>query len=112
MKLGAYTACLHDRSLPESLKILAELGLTSAEYRALSRDLTWIHHLAGSYYMGISDADARAGETAKTTAHASESTRTAANRRRTKRRDARTESMWRCARTARSQVFSELRPWK
>src|SRR6201999_2609041 len=34
MKLGAYTACLHDRSLPESLKILAELGLTSAEINA------------------------------------------------------------------------------
>jgi sugar phosphate isomerase/epimerase len=31
MKLGAYTACLHDRSLPEALKILRELGLTSAE---------------------------------------------------------------------------------
>jgi sugar phosphate isomerase/epimerase len=31
MKLGAYTACLHDRSLDETLKILAELGLTSAE---------------------------------------------------------------------------------
>ena len=28
MKLGAYTACLHDRSLPETLKILGELGLT------------------------------------------------------------------------------------
>jgi sugar phosphate isomerase/epimerase len=31
MKLGAYTACLHDRSLDETLKILGELGLTSAE---------------------------------------------------------------------------------
>jgi len=31
MRLGAYTACLHDRSLDESLKILGELGLTSAE---------------------------------------------------------------------------------
>jgi sugar phosphate isomerase/epimerase len=31
MKLGAYTACLHDRPLPETLKILGELGLTSAE---------------------------------------------------------------------------------
>ncbi|HEY7042583.1 MAG TPA: sugar phosphate isomerase/epimerase [Nocardioidaceae bacterium] len=34
MKLGAYTACLHDRSLQEALKILSELGLTSAEINA------------------------------------------------------------------------------
>jgi sugar phosphate isomerase/epimerase len=34
MKLGAYTACLHDRSLPETLKILPEMGLTSAEINA------------------------------------------------------------------------------
>jgi sugar phosphate isomerase/epimerase len=34
MKLGAYTACLHDRPLPETLKILAELGLTGAEINA------------------------------------------------------------------------------
>ena len=26
MKLGAYTACLHDRSLPETLKILQEMA--------------------------------------------------------------------------------------
>ena len=31
MKLGAYTACLHDKPLPEALKILADLGLDSAE---------------------------------------------------------------------------------
>jgi sugar phosphate isomerase/epimerase len=31
MKLGAYTAVLHDRSLPETLRILGELGLTGAE---------------------------------------------------------------------------------
>jgi sugar phosphate isomerase/epimerase len=31
MKLGAYTACLHDRPLPEALRILADLGLESAE---------------------------------------------------------------------------------
>ena len=31
MKLGAYTACLHDRPLAEALTILAGLGLTSAE---------------------------------------------------------------------------------
>ena len=34
MKLGAYTACLHDRSLPGTLKILQEMGLTSAEINA------------------------------------------------------------------------------
>jgi len=34
MKLGAYTACLHDRSLPEALKILREMDLTSAEINA------------------------------------------------------------------------------
>jgi sugar phosphate isomerase/epimerase len=34
MKLGAYTACLHDRSLPGTLKILQEFGLTSAEINA------------------------------------------------------------------------------
>ena len=31
MKLGAYTACLHDKPLPEALKTLASLGLESAE---------------------------------------------------------------------------------
>src|SRR3954471_8856108 len=31
MKLGAYTACLHDRPLDETLRILRDLGLTSAE---------------------------------------------------------------------------------
>jgi sugar phosphate isomerase/epimerase len=31
MELGAYTAVLHDRSLPETLKVLGDLGLTSAE---------------------------------------------------------------------------------
>ncbi|MGH7057238.1 MAG: sugar phosphate isomerase/epimerase family protein [Acetobacteraceae bacterium] len=31
MKLGAYTACLHDRPLPEALRILKDLGLESAE---------------------------------------------------------------------------------
>ena len=34
MKLGAYTACLHDRPLAEALKILQEMGLTSAEINA------------------------------------------------------------------------------
>jgi sugar phosphate isomerase/epimerase len=31
MKLGAYTACLHDKPLPEALAILREMGLESAE---------------------------------------------------------------------------------
>ena len=31
MKFGAYTACLHDRTLPDALKVLADLGLESAE---------------------------------------------------------------------------------
>jgi hypothetical protein len=31
MRLGAYTACLHDRPLDDALAVLAELGLTSAE---------------------------------------------------------------------------------
>jgi sugar phosphate isomerase/epimerase len=31
MKLGAYTACLHDKLVAEALKILRELGLDSAE---------------------------------------------------------------------------------
>ena len=31
MKLGAYTACLHDLPLPDALKTLADMGLTSAE---------------------------------------------------------------------------------
>lgn len=31
MKLGAYTACLHDLPLPDALRTLADLGLDSAE---------------------------------------------------------------------------------
>jgi sugar phosphate isomerase/epimerase len=31
MKLGAYTACLHDKPLPEALRVLWELGLDAAE---------------------------------------------------------------------------------
>ena len=34
MKLGAYTACLHDKPLEEALEILRGLGLTSAEINA------------------------------------------------------------------------------
>jgi dephospho-CoA kinase len=36
-----------------------DLGLSSGEYRALSKDVTWIHHLAGIYFMGIDDDTAR-----------------------------------------------------
>ena len=36
-----------------------DLGLSSVEYRALSRELTWIHHLAGIYFMGADDEMAR-----------------------------------------------------
>ncbi|HEY5921471.1 MAG TPA: dephospho-CoA kinase [Kofleriaceae bacterium] len=32
-----------------------DLGLSSVEYRALSRELTWIHHLAGIYFMGVDE---------------------------------------------------------
>ncbi|HEY5116866.1 MAG TPA: hypothetical protein VIJ00_15190, partial [Nakamurella sp.] len=31
MKLGAYTACLHDKPLPEALAILKGMNLTGAE---------------------------------------------------------------------------------
>lgn len=34
MKLGAYTACLHDRTLEEALTILRDLGLESVEINA------------------------------------------------------------------------------
>ena len=36
-----------------------DLGLSSVEYRALSKELTWIHHLAGIYFMGVDDETAR-----------------------------------------------------
>ncbi|HEY5948594.1 MAG TPA: dephospho-CoA kinase [Kofleriaceae bacterium] len=36
-----------------------DLGLSSVEYRALSRELTWIHHLAGIYFMGVDEATMR-----------------------------------------------------
>jgi dephospho-CoA kinase len=36
-----------------------DLGLSSAEYHALSKELTWIHHLAGIYFMGVDDETAR-----------------------------------------------------
>jgi dephospho-CoA kinase len=36
-----------------------DLGLSSVEYRALSRELTWIHHLAGIYFMGVDEPTMR-----------------------------------------------------
>lgn len=36
-----------------------DLGLSSGEYRALTKELTWIHHLAGIYFKGIDDDTAR-----------------------------------------------------
>lgn len=36
-----------------------DLGLSSAEYRALSRELTWIHHLAGATFMGVDEDTAQ-----------------------------------------------------
>jgi thioester reductase-like protein len=36
-----------------------DLGLTSAEYRALTAEITTIHHLAGLYYTGVEPASAR-----------------------------------------------------
>jgi len=36
-----------------------DLGLSSLEYRGLARDLTWIHHLAGIYFMGVDDETMR-----------------------------------------------------
>ncbi|MGE0546422.1 MAG: dephospho-CoA kinase [Kofleriaceae bacterium] len=36
-----------------------DLGLSSLEYRALTSELTWIHHLAGIYFMGVDAQTAR-----------------------------------------------------
>ena len=36
-----------------------DLGLSSAEYHQMSREVTWIHHLAGIYFMGVDPATAR-----------------------------------------------------
>ncbi|MGW7824745.1 sugar phosphate isomerase/epimerase family protein [Streptomyces puniciscabiei] len=34
MKLGVYTACLHDKTFPEALRLVAELGMKSVEVNA------------------------------------------------------------------------------
>jgi dephospho-CoA kinase len=36
-----------------------DLGLSSTEYHALTKELTWIHHLAGIYFMGVDEETAR-----------------------------------------------------
>ncbi len=36
-----------------------DLGLSSIEYRALSKEVSWIHHLAGIYFMGVDRETAR-----------------------------------------------------
>jgi dephospho-CoA kinase len=57
----SFLAGLPDRSRAEILVgdvCDMDLGLSSAEYRALSRELTWIHHLAGIYFMGTDDETA------------------------------------------------------
>jgi dephospho-CoA kinase len=36
-----------------------DLGLSSAEYLALTKEVTWIHHLAGIYFMGVDDTTAQ-----------------------------------------------------
>jgi dephospho-CoA kinase len=36
-----------------------DLGLSSLEYRALCKEVSWIHHLAGIYWMGIDEETAR-----------------------------------------------------
>jgi dephospho-CoA kinase len=62
---AAYLATLPRSPAAERAEILIgdvcdmDLGLSSAEYRALSRELTWIHHLAGIYFMGIDEDTAR-----------------------------------------------------
>ncbi|HEX4450569.1 MAG TPA: dephospho-CoA kinase [Kofleriaceae bacterium] len=62
-----------DRFAPDADKLIAglnaevlvgdvcdmDLGLSSAEYHALSRELTWLHHLAGIYFMGVDAETAR-----------------------------------------------------
>ncbi len=58
----AYLATLPGRDRAEVLVgdvCDMDLGLSSLEYRALSKELTWIHHLAGIYFMGVDEATAR-----------------------------------------------------
>lgn len=58
----SFLASLPDRSQAEVLAgdvCDMDLGLSSAEYRALSRELSWIHHLAGIYFMGADEDTAR-----------------------------------------------------
>jgi dephospho-CoA kinase len=55
---SSFLAGLADRAQTEVLVgdvCDMDLGLSSGEYRAVSRELTWIHHLAGIYFMGVDD---------------------------------------------------------
>jgi sugar phosphate isomerase/epimerase len=54
MKLGAYTACLHDLPLSDTLKTLADLGLTSAEVN--SGGFLPSPHLPVAELLGSADA--------------------------------------------------------
>ena len=64
MKLGAYTACLHDQPLEEALSVLGGLGLTSAEINSggflpavhLPIDDLRSSESARSEYLGVYDA--------------------------------------------------------
>ncbi|HSR97422.1 MAG TPA: dephospho-CoA kinase [Kofleriaceae bacterium] len=64
-KLAGEAASLLGALSPGQAEVLVgdvcdmDLGLSSAEYRALSRELTWIHHLAGITSMGIDEETAR-----------------------------------------------------
>jgi sugar phosphate isomerase/epimerase len=61
MKLGAYTAVLHDKPLPEALSILREMGLESAEINSggflpaphLPVDAIRSSATAGEEYLGL-----------------------------------------------------------
>ena len=63
MKYGAYTACLHDKKLPDALKVLAGLGLTSAEvnsggfldYPHIPMDAILHSNGAAEEYLGLYD---------------------------------------------------------
>ena len=55
MKLGVYTAVLHDKPLPEALRVIADLGLTSAEINSGG--------FVGTPHLPI--ADLRAGQDAR-----------------------------------------------
>ena len=60
MKLGVYNAILHDRPLPEALKVIADLGLTGIEINTGPRDFRPIKQMRlvrfnGERYVLFSD---------------------------------------------------------